>query len=114
MGIERDHEQTVAQHAEPSVDGRARAISEIVRKVAPILPEPAAGPCIQRPGVVVGPGHVKDAVKHEWGGLEPPTTSQITRLKSPLGRQAVNVLGRDLRQRAVALPAVVTGEGQPA
>jgi hypothetical protein len=84
---------------------------EIARQFTAVAPQLAAGPRIERPAGVEGASDVNNAVHHERRRLE---LSQRLGLEDPLRREAVDVLRRDVLERAVALIGVVTRVGEPA
>jgi hypothetical protein len=110
MRVERGLEESIAEHAEAPIHQTA-ADDEAARKIAPVAPDLPAGPRIDRPPGVERPGDVNDAVEDERRSLE---FAERVGLERPLRGQAMHVLGRDLRERTVAVIAVVARVGQPA
>ena len=100
--VERRHEQAIAEHREAAIHGAATEL-QILREVAAIAPDGAAGSRVDRPGIVVEAGDVQHAVEHERRGLK---TSELAGLERPLRGQAIDVVRRDLRERAVTLAVV--------
>ena len=80
------------------------------RQLAAIAPDLAARLRIDRPRHVLRSGDVEHVVADERRRLE---VAERARLERPLRLQAVHVLGVDLRERTVAMVAVVAAEGEP-
>ena len=110
MRVERDHEELVAEHAEPAIDETA-AGGQVRRQLAAVAPDLAPGARVERPRHVLRSGDVQHVVAQERRRFE---VAERARLERPLRDEAVDVGGRDLRQRAVPLVGVVAAEGQPA
>ena len=103
MRVERHHEQPVVEHAEAAVH-RAAAVGEARRRqLAAVAPDLTA--C-----VVVRAGHVQHAVDEDRRRFE---AAERLGLEAPLRHETVHVLRRDLRERTVALAAVVAAVHQP-
>ena len=107
--VERVHVELVAEHGEAAVDASATDI-HVVRQVAAIAPELAPGARVDRPRGVVWPGDVDDPVDDDRRGLE---LAELRGLERPAGCQLVDVRRADLRERAVALAAVVAAVVHP-
>ena len=109
MRIKRRHEQPIAEHGEAAVHGGATEF-QVVGQIAAITPDLPSGPRVDRPRVVVEAGDVEHAVGDDRRRLE---AAERARLERPLRHELADVLGRDLRERAVPLAAVVPAVGQP-
>src|SRR5262249_25768898 len=113
MRVERGHEQAIAEETEPAVDGCLRAVGEIGGQLAAVLPERTAGARVERPCEIVGAGNVEDAVRDQRRRLEASAARHRAGLKGPVWCKAVDVVARDLGERAVASTGIVAGERQP-
>ena len=109
MRVERVHVQAVAEHGEAAVDAAAADVHPL-GEVAPVAPDLPAGARVDRPGGVVRPGDVDHAVEHDRRRLE---LAELRGLERPLRRQLADVGRRDLRERTVALAAVVAAVVEP-
>ena len=102
VGVERSHEQPVAEHAQPAVDQPA-AGDQLRRQIPRIAPEPRAGLRVERIDVSGRNRDVQHAVERQRGRLELFAHSF---LKRPLQPQVLHVFRRDLGQPAVPLPGI--------
>ena len=108
--VERGHEQLVAEHAEAAVD-EAAARRQVRRQLAAIAPDLAAGPRIDRPREVLRAGDVEHVVAQQRRRFE---IAERRGLERPQRLEPDDVVGRDLRQRAVPMVRVVAAKRQPA
>ena len=95
----------------PRLTSPQQAVESRGRQLAPVAPDLAAGARVERPGDVLRSRDIEDVVAQERGRFE---IAERGGLERPLRHQAVDVVGRDLRERAVAVVGVVAAEGQPA
>ena len=83
---------------------------QILGQLAAISPDLPARARVDGPRVVVEAGDVEHAVDHDRRRLE---AAERARLKRPLRGELMHVVGRDLRERTVALAVVVAGIREP-
>ena len=83
--VERVHVEAVAEHGEAAVDAAAADVHPL-GQIARVAPDLAAGARVDRPGRVVRPGDVHDAVEHDRRRLE---LAELRGLEGPLRRQLV-------------------------
>ena len=110
MGVERRHEELVAEHAESVIDQSA-AGGQPWRQLAPITPDLFAGARVQCPRHVLWAGHVQNVVADKRCRLE---VAECRRLERPLWLKPRNVLRRNLRERAEPMVGIVAAKRQPA
>src|SRR5256712_2153940 len=110
MRVERDHEQFIAEHAEPAVDETA-AGGQVGLQFAAVPPDLAPRARVDCPGDILWPGHVKDVVAEERGRFK---IAERARLERPLWTQPIDIRRRNLGQRAMPLVAVIAAEREPA
>src|SRR2546428_6721018 len=110
MRVERDHEQFIAEHAEPAVDETA-AGGQVGLQFAAVPPDLAPRARVDCPGDILWPGHVKDVVAEERGRFK---IAERARLEHPLWNQPIDIRRRNLGQRAMPLVAVIAAEREPA
>src|SRR5437016_3777171 len=110
MRVERDHEQFVAEHAEPAVDETA-AGGQVGLQFAAVPPDLAPRARVDGPGDILWPGNVKDVVAEERGRFK---IAERARLERPLWNQPIDIRRRNLGQRAMPLVAVIAPEREPA
>ena len=82
--VEGAHVHLVAERRKPSVGRVHAAIRQCRRQQPAIAPDLAAGPCIDRPGVVVVAGDVEDPVHHQRRPLEAAGHRHALGLERPL------------------------------
>ena len=110
VGVERGHEEAVAENAKAPVD-RPAAHAHVRRELAAIAPERPTGSRVDRPRQVVLARDVEHAVDHQRRRFE--LAAAGVGLERPLVHQTVDVLRRELRQRAMPSPVVLAAEHQP-
>src|SRR5438034_10315218 len=110
MRVERDHEQFVAEHAEPAVDQTA-AGGQVGLQFAAVPPDLAPRARVDCPGDILWPGHVKDVVAEERGRFK---IAERARLERPLWNQPIDIRPRTLRPRVMPLVAVTAAAPDPA
>lgn len=79
MRIQRGHVKAIPVNGKPAVNHAATDIHP-VRQASLVVPEPAAGPRINGPGVIVRSCQVQDSIDHNGSGFE---FSENTSLKMP-------------------------------
>ena len=114
--VESAHVQPVTEDPKAAVD---RPATDRGRKVgwqpAAIAPHRTARAPIDRPRLVVVPGHVQNAVDNERRVFEAaPGEARHIGLEHPLRDESRDILRRQLFQRAVPLPSVIARKRQPA
>ena len=114
MRVERDHEQSIAENSEAAIDGSGSAVGEIGRQFATVCQKRPARPGIERPGEIVGPGHVQHAVRCDVASLRNRGLASSCRSAASIQARDDDVRWRDLRERTVAACRVVAGICEPA
>ena len=112
MRVERRHEQAIAEHGEAAVD-RAAAELQVVGKVAAIAPD-LRGPMRASiaHALLLKPVTYSTPSMHDAASSGSFRAAPVWNVHCAV--EPVDVLGRDLRERAVALAVVGAGVGQPA
>src|SRR5262245_40232305 len=112
MRVERRHEEPIAEYTESPVhQTAARRQVARGRQLTFVSPDLAAGPGVNGPRDVQRSGDVQDVVAQQRRRFESPCG---VGLKHPLRRETVDVLGRNLTQRTVALVGGVPAEHERA
>src|SRR5262245_41034215 len=93
MGIERNHEELIAENAEPTVD-KSAACREVRRQFAAIPPDLASAPRVDRPRHVLWSSNVQNVIAKERRGFEIANRAGLER---PLRSEAIYIRRCDLR-----------------
>ncbi len=110
MSIERGHEQAISVDREAAVDKPAAGF-DALRDGPLVVPDLRARLAIDRPRVILRSGDVQHAVDDDGCRFE---LAGHSGLEGPLRRQLTGVRRRDLGERAMPPPRVVSGVRQPA
>ena len=109
MRVDGSHEQRVAQNREAAIHASA-AQARLRRRTIRVDPKNAAGGGVQRHDIVGRLHRVHHAIHHQRRSFE---FFERARLKNPFLLQVLDVAGRDLVERAVALAEIASRVIEP-
>jgi hypothetical protein len=108
--VVRDHEHPVVEHRHTAVDPAGGIAGQTLRAWTAVMPDFASGRGIEAVRFIHR-GDVHGAVDHDGRDLE-RARSPLNR-EHPLGREALDVAGVDLIERAEPIAALVSIVGRP-